>query len=184
MAPRQLLLELEEVDMAAEKGSKRVRVDRADESSMQLSLPEHWPELWLLAWVVSAAKTPSGVAAPPNTTTAQAVHYKTPRGFPNSSRISDSFVKFKLLSQTADRTHYTSTTVQLTIITFLCATQMVMSDNGPSNSSAAGSAAEAPAANVESASGQQARPLPTAMPSHKALSLLSSPYHQLELEPR
>eukprot|EP00962_Isochrysis_galbana_P019644 scaffold5717_cov112-Isochrysis_galbana.AAC.9 len=35
MAPRQLLLELEEVDMAAEKGSKRVRVDRADESSTQ-----------------------------------------------------------------------------------------------------------------------------------------------------
>jgi len=36
MAPRQLLLELEEVDMAAEKGSKRVRVDRADESSSQV----------------------------------------------------------------------------------------------------------------------------------------------------
>eukprot|EP00962_Isochrysis_galbana_P054995 scaffold26652_cov126-Isochrysis_galbana.AAC.1 len=39
MAPRQLLLELEEVDMAAEKGSKRVRVDRADESSTQVRLP-------------------------------------------------------------------------------------------------------------------------------------------------
>eukprot|EP00962_Isochrysis_galbana_P029738 scaffold9555_cov123-Isochrysis_galbana.AAC.8 len=39
MAPRQLLLELEEVDMAAEKGSKRVRVDRADDSSMQVRLP-------------------------------------------------------------------------------------------------------------------------------------------------
>eukprot|EP00962_Isochrysis_galbana_P050054 scaffold21510_cov111-Isochrysis_galbana.AAC.7 len=36
MAPRQLLLELEEVDMAADKGSKRVRVDRADESSTQV----------------------------------------------------------------------------------------------------------------------------------------------------
>eukprot|EP00962_Isochrysis_galbana_P048276 scaffold20054_cov125-Isochrysis_galbana.AAC.9 len=58
-----------------------------------LALPGHWPELRLLAWVVSAAKTPSGVAAPPNTITAQAVHYNynTPRGFPNSSRISDSF---------------------------------------------------------------------------------------------
>jgi len=39
MAPRQLLLELEEVDMAAEKGSKPVRVDRADESSTQVRLP-------------------------------------------------------------------------------------------------------------------------------------------------
>eukprot|EP00962_Isochrysis_galbana_P047511 scaffold19454_cov124-Isochrysis_galbana.AAC.2 len=35
MTPRQLLLELEEVDMAAEKGSKRVRVDSADDYSMQ-----------------------------------------------------------------------------------------------------------------------------------------------------
>jgi len=33
------LLELEEVEMAAEKGSKRVRVDRADESSTQVRLP-------------------------------------------------------------------------------------------------------------------------------------------------
>eukprot|EP00962_Isochrysis_galbana_P026366 scaffold8168_cov93-Isochrysis_galbana.AAC.1 len=39
MAPRQLLLELEEVNMAAEKGSKRVRVDRTDESSTQVRLP-------------------------------------------------------------------------------------------------------------------------------------------------
>eukprot|EP00962_Isochrysis_galbana_P028719 scaffold9114_cov118-Isochrysis_galbana.AAC.7 len=37
MAPRQLLMELEEVDIAAEKGSKRVRADRADESSTQSS---------------------------------------------------------------------------------------------------------------------------------------------------
>jgi len=37
MAPRQLLrLELEEVGMAAEKGPKRVRVDSADDSSMQV----------------------------------------------------------------------------------------------------------------------------------------------------
>eukprot|EP00962_Isochrysis_galbana_P030353 scaffold9836_cov97-Isochrysis_galbana.AAC.1 len=35
MAPRQLQLELNEVDMTADKGSKRVRADRADESSMQ-----------------------------------------------------------------------------------------------------------------------------------------------------
>ena len=33
MAPRQLLLELEEVDMAAEKGPKRVRVDSADDTA-------------------------------------------------------------------------------------------------------------------------------------------------------
>eukprot|EP00962_Isochrysis_galbana_P028451 scaffold8995_cov120-Isochrysis_galbana.AAC.2 len=44
-----------------------------------LALPDHWPELRLLARVVSAAKTPSGVAAPPNTITASAVHYNTPR---------------------------------------------------------------------------------------------------------
>eukprot|EP00962_Isochrysis_galbana_P036870 scaffold12828_cov112-Isochrysis_galbana.AAC.1 len=31
-----ILLELEEVDMAADKGPKRVRVDRADESSTQV----------------------------------------------------------------------------------------------------------------------------------------------------
>jgi len=39
MAPRQLLLELNEVDMAADKGAKRIRVDRADTSSMQVRLP-------------------------------------------------------------------------------------------------------------------------------------------------
>eukprot|EP00962_Isochrysis_galbana_P027028 scaffold8455_cov104-Isochrysis_galbana.AAC.12 len=40
MAPRQLLLELEEVDMAAEKGPKRVRVDSADDSSIQIGWVE------------------------------------------------------------------------------------------------------------------------------------------------
>eukprot|EP00962_Isochrysis_galbana_P041705 scaffold15389_cov131-Isochrysis_galbana.AAC.2 len=70
MAPRQLLLELEEVDMAADKGPKRVRVDHADESSTQ-------------------QKTPSGVAAPPNTITAKAVHYNPFRGFPNFKPILD-----------------------------------------------------------------------------------------------
>eukprot|EP00962_Isochrysis_galbana_P003888 scaffold1090_cov135-Isochrysis_galbana.AAC.11 len=78
MAPRQLLLELEEVDMAAEKGQKRVRVDSAEDSSMQVRLPtratacitllalpsalpplpDHSPELRLLTREVSAAKTP------------------------------------------------------------------------------------------------------------------------------
>eukprot|EP00962_Isochrysis_galbana_P013336 scaffold3801_cov124-Isochrysis_galbana.AAC.6 len=43
MAPRQLLLELEEVEMAAEKGSKRVRVDCADESSTQVRLTHPFP---------------------------------------------------------------------------------------------------------------------------------------------
>eukprot|EP00962_Isochrysis_galbana_P034748 scaffold11822_cov120-Isochrysis_galbana.AAC.5 len=73
MAPRQLLLELEEVDMAADKGPKRVRVDRADESSTQ-------------------HKTPSGVAAPPITITAKAVHYKPFRGLSNFSPILNSFM--------------------------------------------------------------------------------------------
>jgi len=36
MAPRQLLLELAEVDMAAEKGPKRVRVDSAEVNSTQV----------------------------------------------------------------------------------------------------------------------------------------------------
>eukprot|EP00962_Isochrysis_galbana_P033002 scaffold10960_cov115-Isochrysis_galbana.AAC.3 len=35
MAPRQLLLELEEVDSAAEKGPKRVRADSTNEGSTQ-----------------------------------------------------------------------------------------------------------------------------------------------------
>eukprot|EP00962_Isochrysis_galbana_P008219 scaffold2244_cov91-Isochrysis_galbana.AAC.7 len=39
MAPRQLLLELEDVNMAAEKGPKRVHVGSADDSSMQVRLP-------------------------------------------------------------------------------------------------------------------------------------------------
>eukprot|EP00962_Isochrysis_galbana_P050639 scaffold22025_cov122-Isochrysis_galbana.AAC.1 len=62
MAPRQLRLEPTEVDSAADKGAKRVRVDSTDESSSQ-------------ARDVSAAKTPSGVAAPSLTITASAVHY-------------------------------------------------------------------------------------------------------------
>eukprot|EP00962_Isochrysis_galbana_P033075 scaffold10997_cov119-Isochrysis_galbana.AAC.4 len=69
MAPRQFRLEHMEVDTTADKGSKRVRVDCADESSMQARLraratacgtpwpcpahcwhrPDHWPELRLLA---------------------------------------------------------------------------------------------------------------------------------------
>eukprot|EP00962_Isochrysis_galbana_P061082 scaffold36274_cov125-Isochrysis_galbana.AAC.12 len=70
MAPRQLRLELNEVDTPADKGSKRVLVNSTDKSSTQ-------------AREVCAAKTPSGVAAPPNTTTASAVHYNTLRGFSN-----------------------------------------------------------------------------------------------------
>eukprot|EP00962_Isochrysis_galbana_P052363 scaffold23779_cov112-Isochrysis_galbana.AAC.1 len=42
MAPRQLQLELNEVDMTADKGSKRVRVDRANESSMQSEIFALW----------------------------------------------------------------------------------------------------------------------------------------------
>jgi len=52
------------------------------------ALPVHWPELRLLAWVVSAAKTPLGVAAPPITTTAKSCPLQHPPGFfkfqPNS----------------------------------------------------------------------------------------------------
>eukprot|EP00962_Isochrysis_galbana_P004237 scaffold1177_cov126-Isochrysis_galbana.AAC.3 len=40
MAPRQLLLELEEDEMAAEKGSKRVRADSTNEGSMQVPVEQ------------------------------------------------------------------------------------------------------------------------------------------------
>eukprot|EP00962_Isochrysis_galbana_P061686 scaffold42201_cov281-Isochrysis_galbana.AAC.1 len=56
------------------------------------SRPDHCPELRLMAREVSAAKTPSGVAAPPFTITASAVHYNTLRGFPISNWISESFM--------------------------------------------------------------------------------------------
>eukprot|EP00962_Isochrysis_galbana_P038690 scaffold13752_cov122-Isochrysis_galbana.AAC.2 len=39
MAPRQLRLEPIEVDMTADKGVKRVRVDSTEESSTQVQLP-------------------------------------------------------------------------------------------------------------------------------------------------
>eukprot|EP00962_Isochrysis_galbana_P006091 scaffold1649_cov134-Isochrysis_galbana.AAC.8 len=48
-------------------------------------MPVYWPELRLLAWVVSAAKTPLGVAAPPititTTTTAKGCPLQHPPGF-------------------------------------------------------------------------------------------------------
>eukprot|EP00962_Isochrysis_galbana_P021779 scaffold6438_cov129-Isochrysis_galbana.AAC.3 len=71
MAPLQLRLEPTEVVMATDKGAARARVDRTDESSPQ-------PELRLLAWVVSAAKTPLGVAAPLITTTAKGCPLQNP----------------------------------------------------------------------------------------------------------
>eukprot|EP00962_Isochrysis_galbana_P012828 scaffold3639_cov141-Isochrysis_galbana.AAC.14 len=43
-------------------------------------LPVYLPELRLLAWVVSAAKTPLGVAAPPITTTAKSCPLQHPPG--------------------------------------------------------------------------------------------------------
>eukprot|EP00962_Isochrysis_galbana_P044863 scaffold17506_cov132-Isochrysis_galbana.AAC.2 len=45
-------------------------------------LPVYWPELRLMAWVVSvsAAKTPLGVAAPPITTTAKSCPLQHPPG--------------------------------------------------------------------------------------------------------
>eukprot|EP00962_Isochrysis_galbana_P029558 scaffold9465_cov130-Isochrysis_galbana.AAC.1 len=57
MAPRQLLLELEEVDMAAEKGPKRVRVDSADDSSMQIVMTDMGTPNF--SAVGSAAETPA-----------------------------------------------------------------------------------------------------------------------------
>eukprot|EP00962_Isochrysis_galbana_P015616 scaffold4490_cov130-Isochrysis_galbana.AAC.4 len=44
------------------------------------ALPVYLPELRLLAWVVSAAKTPLGVAAPPITTTAKSCPLQHPPG--------------------------------------------------------------------------------------------------------
>eukprot|EP00962_Isochrysis_galbana_P003843 scaffold1075_cov129-Isochrysis_galbana.AAC.3 len=43
MAPRQLLLELEEVDIAAEKGSKRVRTDRQTKAQCRCNCPPERP---------------------------------------------------------------------------------------------------------------------------------------------
>eukprot|EP00962_Isochrysis_galbana_P025159 scaffold7730_cov110-Isochrysis_galbana.AAC.13 len=111
MAPRQLLLELEEVDMAAEKGSKRVRVDRADESSSQ------WPELRLWHGLCVQQKTPSGVAAPPITTTAKAVYYNPLRGFSNFNSIFDSFVKRKPNTRLPCRDRPLPTSYSLTFFT-------------------------------------------------------------------
>eukprot|EP00962_Isochrysis_galbana_P030843 scaffold10025_cov119-Isochrysis_galbana.AAC.11 len=109
MAPRQLLLELEEVDMAAEKGSKRVRVDRADESSSQ-------------------QKTPSGVAAPPITTTAKAVYYNPLRGLSNFNLIFDSFVKPKPNTRLPCKDRPLPTSYSLTHLTV---SQMVSSSFDP-----------------------------------------------------
>eukprot|EP00962_Isochrysis_galbana_P029853 scaffold9618_cov123-Isochrysis_galbana.AAC.5 len=50
--------------------SKRLPEAPPGNACTLLAPPDRWPELRLLAWVVSAAKTPSGVAAPPNTITA------------------------------------------------------------------------------------------------------------------
>eukprot|EP00962_Isochrysis_galbana_P000807 scaffold232_cov140-Isochrysis_galbana.AAC.1 len=49
MAPRQLLLELEEVEMAAEKGSKRVRADSTNEDSTQVRLHTR-ATAWGITW--------------------------------------------------------------------------------------------------------------------------------------
>eukprot|EP00962_Isochrysis_galbana_P028983 scaffold9217_cov119-Isochrysis_galbana.AAC.3 len=103
VAPRRLRMEPMEVDSAADKGAKRVRVNSTEVSSTQVQNSAR----------AIASKTPSGVAAPPVTTTAQAVHYNTRRGSSNPSRISDSFVKLTVLSQTTDST-YSLTTIHLT----------------------------------------------------------------------
>jgi len=66
-----------------------------------------------MAREVSAAKTPSGVAAPPYTITASAVHYNTLRGFPISNWILESFVKSKLSNPRCLTPH---TPMALTII--------------------------------------------------------------------
>jgi len=50
MAPRrQLLLELEEVDSAAEKGPKRVRADSTNEGSTQVRLHTR-ATAWVITW--------------------------------------------------------------------------------------------------------------------------------------
>jgi len=49
MAPRQLRLELEEVDTAAEKGPKRVRADSTNEGSTQVRLHAR-ATAWGITW--------------------------------------------------------------------------------------------------------------------------------------
>eukprot|EP00962_Isochrysis_galbana_P017828 scaffold5132_cov112-Isochrysis_galbana.AAC.3 len=73
MAPLQLRLEPTEMVLAMDKGAARVRVVSTEQSSLQqrpLRESQHAPLL----------------------PQQKAVHYNTLRGFPNSSRSSDSFV--------------------------------------------------------------------------------------------
>eukprot|EP00962_Isochrysis_galbana_P040051 scaffold14476_cov120-Isochrysis_galbana.AAC.1 len=58
MVPRQLLLELEEVDSAAEKGPKRVRADSTNE------VPDYLPELRL--WHGMRVQQPTGCGCTPH----------------------------------------------------------------------------------------------------------------------
>eukprot|EP00962_Isochrysis_galbana_P016009 scaffold4574_cov143-Isochrysis_galbana.AAC.8 len=156
MAPLQLRLEPTEVVSAMNKGAARVRVDSTDGSSLQVHdsaparhpgarpepaqrtagvSPVHWPELRLLAWVVSAAKTPLGVAAPPHyyhskklsTTTPFGV-FQIPVGVPTHSLNSNSCPR--------QLTEPTALTIVHPTNTFTCSTQMGVSDSGPPNLSA------------------------------------------------
>jgi len=105
MAPRRPGTQPTEVDPTLDIGAKRARVVGEDESSTQVRLRARTRACkpactiiahilaWLLLWRsvrrrgslplpqrdVSAAKTPSGVAAPPFNTSASAVHYQSLR---------------------------------------------------------------------------------------------------------
>eukprot|EP00962_Isochrysis_galbana_P010460 scaffold2885_cov93-Isochrysis_galbana.AAC.1 len=81
------------------------------------TLPEHWPELRLWHGLCVQQKTPSGVAAPPITTTAKAVYYNPLRGFSNFNPIFDSFVKPKPNTRLPCRDRPLPTSSSLTFLT-------------------------------------------------------------------
>eukprot|EP00962_Isochrysis_galbana_P034462 scaffold11676_cov130-Isochrysis_galbana.AAC.1 len=108
MAPLQLRLEPTEVVLATDKGAARARVPRRHhrrelttdmiydfaparrpvarpEPAQRTAgvLPVYLPELRLLAWVVSAAKTTLGVAAPPHYYHSKKLSTTTPSGITN-----------------------------------------------------------------------------------------------------
>eukprot|EP00962_Isochrysis_galbana_P032987 scaffold10955_cov125-Isochrysis_galbana.AAC.4 len=123
MAPRRPSAQPTEADPTLDIGAKRARVVGEDESSTQVRLRARTRACkpactiiahilaWLLLWLsvrrgsslpqrdVSAAKTPSGVAAPPFNTSASAVHYQSPRKRNRLQRVKPSLKFYSLATR-------------------------------------------------------------------------------------
>jgi hypothetical protein len=147
MAARQLIPEPTGADTELDPGSERAHPNSADKGSTQVRLrararawgtswpgPAHNLALLALAWAtgqscpllareVCAAKTPSGVAAPPFTITASAVHYKTSyMGY---------FIVVPFKSSRTGHSSPTCDTPMALTITSLCTQQIVSARNDP-----------------------------------------------------